>query len=297
MSDLLDLSEEERFRLLVSAITDYAIYMLDTEGRVATWNPGAQRFKGYTTSEIIGEHFSRFFTPEDVAAGLPAKALANALREGRFEAEGWRVRKDGTLFWAGVTITAIRDGTGTLRGFAKVTRDLTVRREAAKQELQLFREQTARAEAEKANQVKDEFLAVLSHELRTPLNAIVGWAHLLRSPGRLAPEQFARGLDAIERNATIQNQLVSDVLDISRITSGKVRLSPRRVDANDIVVAAMDSVRLAADANSSFGSGDGIAVRPLKLRHFSSGMFAIAMITTCEVAKVIRARNAASVNP
>jgi PAS domain S-box-containing protein len=239
---------EERFRLLVESVRDYAIFMLDPEGRIVSWNAGAQRIKGYRADEIIGRHFSVFYRPEEVQARHPAHELQIAIAEGRYEEEGWRVRKDGTLFWAGVTITAIRDGTGTLRGFAKVTRDLTVRREAAKQELQLFREQTARAEAEKANQVKDEFLAVLSHELRTPLNAIVGWSHLLRSPGRLAPEQFARGLDAIERNATIQNQLVSDVLDISRITSGKVRLSPRRVDANDIVVAAMDSVRLAADA-------------------------------------------------
>jgi hypothetical protein len=239
---------EERFRLLVESVRDYAIFMLDTEGRVASWNAGAQRIKGYRADEIIGRHFSVFYRKEDVQSRHPAHELKIAIAEGRYEEEGWRLRKDGTLFWAGVTITAIRDGSGTLRGFAKVTRDLTVRREAAKQELQLFREQTARTEAEKANQVKDEFLAVLSHELRTPLNAIVGWAHLLRSPGRLAPEQFARGLDAIERNATIQNQLVSDVLDISRITSGKVRLSPRRVDANDIIVAAMDSVRLAADA-------------------------------------------------
>ena len=139
MSDLLDLSEEERFRLLVSAITDYAIYMLDTEGRVATWNPGAQRFKGYTTSEIIGEHFSRFFTPEDVAAGLPAKALANALREGRFEAEGWRLRKDGTRFWVNAVIDPIFADDGSHIGFAKITRDFTEKK-LAEDELQSTQE-------------------------------------------------------------------------------------------------------------------------------------------------------------
>jgi len=239
---------EELFRLLVESVKDYAIFMLDPQGCVVTWNPGAERLKGYQAEEIIGSHFSRFYPEEDLKAGKPARELAVAIAEGRYEEEGWRVRKDGSLFWASVTITAVHDRTGSLRGFAKVTRDLTRQREAAKQELELAREQSARVAAEKANQVKDEFLAVLSHELRTPLNAIVGWSHLLRSPGKLGPEQVSRGLDAIERNATIQNQIVSDVLDISRITSGKVRLSPRRVDTREVVTAAVDTIRLAADA-------------------------------------------------
>jgi PAS domain S-box-containing protein len=121
-------SMEGRYRLLVDAITDYAIYMLDTEGRISSWNAGAQRFKGYTESEILGEHFSRFYTPEDLAAGIPAKALLTAETEGRFEAEGWRVRKDGERFWAHVVIDAIRDPHGQLLGFAKITRDLSERK-------------------------------------------------------------------------------------------------------------------------------------------------------------------------
>jgi PAS domain S-box-containing protein len=239
---------EERFRLLVDVVEDYAIFMLDPQGNIASWNRGAERIKGYRADEIIGRHFSTFYRPEDVQSGHPQDELAVARSEGRYQEEGWRVRKDGSLFWADVTITAIRDDLGTLRGFAKVTRDLTQRRAAEQQQLQLFREQAARAEAEKANQIKDEFMAVLSHELRTPLNAIVGWAHLLRAPERLPPEQVARGLEAIERNATIQTQIVSDVLDISRITSGKVRLSPRGVDLRDVVAAAVDTTRLAAEA-------------------------------------------------
>lgn len=119
---------EGRYRLLVDAITDYAIYMLDTEGRISSWNAGAQRFKSYTESEILGEHFSRFYTPEDLAAGIPAKALLTAETEGRFEAEGWRVRKDGERFWAHVVIDAIRDPHGQLLGFAKITRDLSERK-------------------------------------------------------------------------------------------------------------------------------------------------------------------------
>ena len=127
--NLKDTSEEQRLRLLINAVTDYAIYMLDPSGRVSTWNPGAQRFKGYTTEEIIGEHFSRFYTEEDRAADVPARALRIAAREGRFEAEGWRVRKDGSRFWAHVILDPIRDDDGTLLGFAKITRDITAQRE------------------------------------------------------------------------------------------------------------------------------------------------------------------------
>ena len=123
-----------RLALLVQSVTDYAIYMLSPEGVVSSWNAGAQRFKGYTPKEIIGQHFSRFYTPEDLEKGIPGIALATARDEGRFEAEGWRVRKDGTRFWANVVIDAIRDPAGELVGFAKITRDLTERR-AAEEEL------------------------------------------------------------------------------------------------------------------------------------------------------------------
>ncbi len=122
---------EEPFRLLVEGVVDYAIFMLDPEGRIVSWNPGAERIKGYTARDIIGQHFSRFYPPEDVAADKPGRELAIASAEGKYEEEGWRVRKDGTWFWASVLITALRDPTGRLRGFAKVTRDLTERRQAA----------------------------------------------------------------------------------------------------------------------------------------------------------------------
>jgi len=134
--------DKERFRLLVDAVTDYAIYMLDPSGIVASWNSGAQRFKGYIESEVLGEHFSRFYTEEDRASGLPQRALETAAREGKFEAEGWRVRKDGSRFWAHVVIDSIIDGKGNLIGFAKITRDLTERRradEALRESEQRFR--------------------------------------------------------------------------------------------------------------------------------------------------------------
>jgi len=128
--ELLSGSAEDRYRLLVEAITDYAVYMLDIDGYVVSWNPGAQRFKGYEASEIIGQHFSQFYTPEDREAGLPQKALAVAASEGRYEAEGWRLRKDGSRFWTHAVIDPIRDPAGRLIGFAKITRDLTERKAA-----------------------------------------------------------------------------------------------------------------------------------------------------------------------
>jgi PAS domain S-box-containing protein len=133
-------SAEGRYRMLVEAVTDYAIYMLDSKGIISSWNPGARRFKGYEESEIIGEHFSRFYTEEDRKTDLPRRALETAEREGKFESEGWRVRKDGTRFWAYVIIDPIRDSDGKLVGFAKVTRDLTERR-AAEADLRRSQEQ------------------------------------------------------------------------------------------------------------------------------------------------------------
>jgi PAS domain S-box-containing protein len=133
-------TEEGRYRLLIEAVTDYAIYMLDASGLVTTWNPGAQRIKGYAANEIIGQHFSRFYTEDDKKTGLPARALETAKREGKFEAEGWRVRKDGSRFWAYVVADPIRDHSGQVIGFAKITRDLTERK-AAEQVLHRSEEQ------------------------------------------------------------------------------------------------------------------------------------------------------------
>ena len=136
------MSDDARYRLLIDAVTDYAIYMLDSNGIVTSWNPGAQRIKGYAPSEIIGQHFSRFYTEEDQKRGIPALALRTAAREGKFESEGWRVRKDGSRFWAHVVIDPIRTAAGELVGFAKITRDLTERKlaeEALKQSQEQFK--------------------------------------------------------------------------------------------------------------------------------------------------------------
>ncbi len=238
---------EERFRLLIEGVRDYAIFMLDPQGHVQSWNLGAETIKGYKADEIIGKHFSIFYPDEDLQRDKPGFELKVAAEVGRFEDEGWRIRKDGTRFWANVVITALRDKDGTLRGFGKVTRDLTERKKAEEQRLQLAREQVARSEAESASRAKDEFLAIISHELRTPLNAILGWGRMLRN-SRLNEENFTRGLDTIERNAKLQAQLIDDLLDVSRIISGKLRLTVMPIELPPIIEAAVDSIRPAADA-------------------------------------------------
>ena len=373
------LAAEARFHHLVDAVTDYAIFMLDVGGHVATWNPGAKKAKGYEPDEIIGQHFSIFYTPEDREAGKPARVLETLRREGRFEEESWRQRKDGSRFWANVVITALRDQSGNISGYAKVTRDLTTKREKERHEQALAQEQLARNVAEEersrlltllrqvpaivnllrgpdlvfefvhpnaakvfggrdvagkpvlaalpelrdqpyvaqlrrvyetgerleqrgaplwlpvdghlvetywdsvylpvrgpsgavegvmtfqvdvtesvrarrdlehASRAKDEFLATMSHELRTPLNAILGWATILNRGADQARDdaKVARGLQVIERNARAQERLVGDLLDMSRIISGKLRLSLRRTEISAVVHAAVDVVRPAAEA-------------------------------------------------
>ena len=245
---------EERFRLLVEGIPDYAIFMLDANGHVATWNAGAERIKGYTADDIIGQHFSKFYPQDAIESGWPEHELQVAAAEGRFQDEGWRIRKDGSRFWASVTISALRDEAGRLRGFAKLTRDLSERRQAETvqadtevREEMLEAERSARMEAQRAARMKDEFLATLSHELRTPLNAILGWTQVLRM-GRQSPEDIKHGLEVIERNARAQVQLVDDLLDLSRILAGQIRLDVQRLALVDVITAAVESAAPGAHA-------------------------------------------------
>jgi hypothetical protein len=247
---------EERFRLLVEGVRDYAIFMLDANGRIVTWNVGAERIKGYTASEIIGQHFSIFY-PDDVReSGWPEHELQVASETGSFVDNGWRVRKDGTTFWANVTITALRDHTGRLLGYAKLTRDLTEAKRVEAMEVanqqrdeMLEAERSARMAAQRATRVKDEFLATLSHELRTPLSAILGWTQvLLRGESVKGPDAQKRAIEVIERNARAQIQLIDDLLDLSRVMAGKIRLDLQQVSFVSIVEAAVDTVRPTADA-------------------------------------------------
>ena len=247
---------EERFRLLVEGVKDYAIFMLDANGFVASWNSGAERINGYSADEIIGKHFSLFYPAEARESGWPEHELQTAAERGSFIDEGWRLRKDGTRIWAHVTITALRDDEGRLLGYAKLTRDLTDRKKAEALEVSgqerdeiLEAERSARMAAQRATRIKDEFLATLSHELRTPLNAIVGWTQILRRAGSsVKPADLERGLDVIDRNARAQVQLIDDLLDLSRVITGKVRLDLQQVSMIEVVQRTMHSVEPAAAA-------------------------------------------------
>ncbi|HYR08235.1 MAG TPA: PAS domain S-box protein, partial [Longimicrobium sp.] len=228
-------ASEERFRLLVHSVKDYAIFMLDPSGIVSSWNEGAQRIKQYTAPEIVGRHFSTFYPAEDVAAGKPAWELKTAIRDGSVEDEGWRVRKDGSRFWANVVITAVRNPAGELLGFTKVTRDLTERREAEARALEAARRA---AEAEAANQAKAEFLAAMSHELRTPLNAIGGYAELLTMGigGSVSDEQRDY-LEKIQRSQRHLLNIINDLLNFSRIEAGQIEYEVAPIPLHESIQA------------------------------------------------------------
>lgn len=224
---------EQRFRLLVERVKDYAIFMLDPDGRVVSWNEGAQRIKGYTAAEIIGQHFSCFYSSEDRARGKPEWELAEAIARGSIEDEGWRVRKDGALFWANVVITAIYGADNVLVGFAKVTRDLTEKKKTEALEV--------------ADRQKNEFLAMLAHELRNPLAPISNGLQLLKFPGIDLPTIQATS-EMMERQLLHLVRLVDDLLDVSRIVTGKMRCEPEVVDLADVIQRAVEETQPAVDA-------------------------------------------------
>jgi PAS domain S-box-containing protein len=219
---------EERFRLLVEGVKDYAIFMLDPEGRIMSWNAGAEKIKGYAAHEIIGQHFSVFYPLEVVVSGWPEHELEVAKTRGQFEDEGWRVRKDRSMFWANVVISALYDNEGRLRGFSKVTRDMTERK---------------RVEAlEHGRQQMNEFLAMLAHELRNPLAPIRNAVHIMSiKQADAAATQWCRGV--IDRQVSQLTRLVDDLLDITRITSGKIVLHKERLNLNAAVQRAVESTR------------------------------------------------------
>jgi PAS domain S-box-containing protein len=232
---------EAKLRVLLDSVRDYAICMLDPAGEIATWNSGAERLFGYAPEHIIGRGVGSFYTPADVGLGLPEQHLRAALEHGRSESEGLRVRQGGSAFDAHVVLAPARDSDGALRGFSLVVHDVTERKRLEDDLRQRAQDLAA------ANRSKEEFLATLSHELRTPLNAMLGWTRLLRM-GKLDPAAHARALETIERNARIQEQLIADILDVSRIVTGKLRVELRPLTLAPIVDAALDSVRFAAEA-------------------------------------------------
>jgi len=232
----------EAIRLLVDAILDYAIFLIGPDGHVLTWNQGAERIKGYSASEVIGKHISLFYTREDVEAGRPERILRQAARAGRANDEGWRVRKDGTRFWADASVHALYDH-GRLYGFAKITRDMTEAREAAERERQLAVEREARLAAEEALRARDRFLSIASHELKTPVASLqlaVDALLMSRQRGILDQGRIERGLERIERAVRRMSTLLVELLDVSRLERGSTEFHFTDVDLSDIAEEVID---------------------------------------------------------
>jgi PAS domain S-box-containing protein len=240
--------EARRFRLVVESVRDYAIFILDPKGNVATWNPGAERIKGYRTSEITGKHFSVFYPPDVAATGKCEAELEIATREGRFEEEGWRLRKDGSRLWASVTITALRDPeSGELVGFAKVTRDLTerVRNEATLQ--QLAAEKAAFAEKARLQEFQERFIAILGHDLRNPLAAIdMGTGLLRQRAALLKDETLVRVVDRMKASTRRMSRMIEQILDLTRSRlAGGLEINPESMNLCVTMTAIVDEIRAA----------------------------------------------------
>ena len=224
---------EERLRLVLEGIQDYAILMLDPTGRITSWNSGAERITGYSGPEVLGQSFDRLYMPEDVAAGRPAEDLRQALLNRRSQGMGWRLRKGGESFWADAVITSLHDAEGRLRGFAHVTRDMSDRKRMESLEQQGRR--------------LTEFLAMLAHELRNPLAPIRNAISIMGSHADLPPD-VAWSREVIDRQAGQLARIVDDLLDVSRITRGKLRLRGEPMDLNVAVSRAIEGSRPLIDA-------------------------------------------------
>ena len=240
------LLSEERFRLLVQGVKDYAILMLDPEGRVASWNMGAERIKGYRAEEIIGQHFSRFYSPEDVEAGEPNRELAMAQLNGSFENEGWRVRKDGSHFWADVVVTAILGPNGELRGFGKVTRDITDRKRA-EDEVRALNESARRhaVQLEAVNHELEAFSYSVSHDLRAPLRSIDGFSSaLMEDYADRLDEQAISHLRRIRAATQRMAQLIDDLIKLAFVTRSEMHTEAVDLSAlANTIVAEFREVR------------------------------------------------------
>jgi PAS domain S-box-containing protein len=238
---------EERFRMVVEGIRDYAVCMLDEEGRVATWNEGAQRVAGYSAEEIIGKPLATFFPPEDVERKVPETALKRARRKGRALHEGWRVRKDGSRFWAQAILTALRDEGGRLRGFAEVARDMTQGKQAEDEIGRLNEQLESRvlertAQLEALNQELQAFTYSVSHDLRSPLRHIVGYVDILQTTASHALDETSRQhLQTIARSATQMGRMIDALLELSRLDRAAMRL--QRVSLAALVEDARRELR------------------------------------------------------
>jgi PAS domain S-box-containing protein len=271
---------EERCRVLIDQVTDYAIFMLDPEGHVLTWNLGAERIKGYTRDEIVGQHFSVFYTPEDVAHKRPATLLRTAQSQGSGQDVGWRVRKDGTRFWADVTLSPLHDDTGALKGFSEVTRDATPR---------WLAEEQARRHAidlALANRELESFSYSVSHDLRAPLRAIDGFAKMLvdTAGARLDPRQV-RYLERIRKSSQQMGQLIDDLLNLAHISRSHIRRE------------RIDLTAMAEDIADELGGRDPgrdveFAIAPGLVAHGDASLLRTVMLNLLENAWKFSSRHA-----
>ena len=231
----------EQFHILVDSVEEYAIYLLDENGNVITWNTGAEKIKGYSSEEIIGKNFASFYTADDVAVGKPQRNLREAARRGYIRDQGLRVRKDGSTFEAEVIITALRDDAENIRGFSKVTRDIT-------DQIRSREFEAEKIAAQKASKAKDDFLAALSHELRTPLTPALAAATYLQENAEKLPPEFVEDIEIIKRNVQLQARLIDDLLDLTRIARGKLHLELQDCDAHTIIQNALETASSAIAA-------------------------------------------------
>jgi PAS domain S-box-containing protein len=251
-AELLRISDHS-FRLLVSNVRDYAIFMLDRNGVIVTWNEGAQRIKGYREEEVLGKHFSIFYEPDLVAAGQPDWELIVAERDGRFEHEGWRLRKDGSRFWANVVITALRDASGKLCGFGKVTRDITERRAAQERQAEEQRREAAqlREHAERMRQLektKADFLNLASHELRGPLAIVKGYLSMFED-GTLSPDELFEVLPTLTDKVQQIELLVQQMLETARLDESRLVLTRDAFDLREVAERVVRSIQRLTDAH------------------------------------------------
>lgn len=226
---------DANFARFIESVSDYAIFSLDPEGNVASWNRGAERLKGYTADEIIGRHFSTFYDDEDKAAGLPQALLREAIEKGHSEHTGWSYRKDGGRLWCNVVVTSVYDTDGTLLGFTKITRDLTERKEAQEREHELT------VGLERANRMKSQFLANMSHEIRTPLNGVIGMLSLLLDTDLSDRQREFAEMAASSSEGLLR--IVNDILDFSKVEAGKIELEMRQFDLRTFLREICDLFR------------------------------------------------------
>lgn len=281
---------EERYRLLIEAVSDYAIFALDPAGHVANWNRGAERLIGYRQEEILGKPFSLFYPPDERARGRPEEAFRHAVSQGRFEHEGWCVRRDGSRLWAHLFVAGLYDHPGHLVGFSMMIHDLTERKRG---EETLAEERRKKAQAEAASRLKSQQVSVVSHDLRSPLNAIIGYARLL-SQGIYGPveERQKPALEGILKNADSQLRLISELLDLAKLESGKISLQSEEVDLDNLFDVAIAEVKPLLDRK-------GLALRRQEERplpHILSDGVKIKQVLSNLLANAVQYTNEGSVS-